>query len=58
MRVPCWSQAVESARECALQAWYCGLDACDRMVAANPVMMPAYPPVEVIVAGPAFVRAC
>lgn len=59
MRLPqYWVQAVESARECALQTLHCGLNVCEKLAAANPLMTPAYPPVEVIVAGPAFVRAC
>lgn len=54
----CWSQALECACDLAHSALYCGLGACEMLAAAHPLLSPVYPAVEVVVAGPACVRAC
>ncbi|CAD0202750.1 unnamed protein product [Chrysodeixis includens] len=55
MRSPAvsWTQAVEGARECAWQLFYCSLNACEKIAAAHALVEP-YPNLDVVVAGPTY----
>ncbi|PZC77508.1 hypothetical protein B5X24_HaOG203221 [Helicoverpa armigera] len=56
MRMPSvsWTQTAEGMRECAWQAFYCGLSVCEKFAAAQSVLAQPYPHLDVVIAAPSF----
>ncbi|KAG6447693.1 atypical protein kinase C isoform X3 [Manduca sexta] len=48
-----WTQTVECVRECAWQTFYCGLNTCEVLAVAHPLMQP-FPNFDAVVAAPTY----